>query len=126
MDPLPFLGFVLVLLFAFMTAEPLITKAVSIDLPTALHAITAPGATKWDAIHIWVTRDGTIYFRKQKVLAEELPNRIHDAVLNGAEKRIYLSVDARARYSDVEVVLPQVQLAGVEKVCLLTQQRSYL
>lgn len=65
-------------------------------------------------------RDGAIYFRNSHVKIDELPNMIRDATLNGAEKKIYLPEDARARYRDVAQVLPQIQLTGVEKVCFLT------
>jgi biopolymer transport protein ExbD len=36
------------------------------------------------------------------------------------KKGIYLAVDARAHYGDVKSVLPQIQLAGIEKVCFPT------
>jgi len=54
------------------------------------------------------------------VAIDELPNRIRDATLNGAEKKVYLAVDVRARYGDVEAVLAQIRLAGLQKVCFLT------
>ena len=123
-DPIPFLGFAFVLLCAFMTSEPTITRDVSIDLFASSHAHSVPAAMKWDAIHIAVTRDGSVYFADSKVTIDELPNRIRDATLNGAEKKIYLVVDARAVYGDVKTVLSQIQLAGIERVCFLTEKRK--
>jgi biopolymer transport protein ExbD len=121
-DPIPFLSFTIVLLCAFMASEPMITHAANIDLFASFHSHPVPAATKWDAIRIGVARDGSVYFGNSKVAFEELPNRIRDATLNGAEKKIYLVVDARVLYRDVELVLPQIQLTGTEKVCFLTEQ----
>ncbi|MGB7845426.1 MAG: biopolymer transporter ExbD [Candidatus Acidiferrum sp.] len=119
-DSIPFVGFAFFLLCAFMTSEPMISRAVYIDLFASSYAHPVPAVTKWDAIRISVTRDGSVYFRHTKVLVDELPNRIRDATLNGAEKKIYLEVDVRAKYGDVKVVLSQIQLTGIEKVCFLT------
>ena len=63
-----------------------------------------------------IRQPNQFYFRNKKVLPEELPNRIHDAVLNGARKRVYLQDDARAQYRDVKALLPYVQLAGIRDV----------
>jgi biopolymer transport protein TolR len=119
-DPIPFLGLSFVLLCAFMTSEPMITSSHMSDLFTAPHAHSVPAARRWDSIRIGISRDGSIYFGNSKVAIDELPNRIRDATLNGAEKKVYLVVDARARYGDVKAALAQIQLTGIENVCFLT------
>ncbi|HTC41705.1 MAG TPA: biopolymer transporter ExbD [Candidatus Acidoferrales bacterium] len=98
----------------------MINHVRSIDLAIGPHAKSERAALREDAIRIAIMRDGAIYFRNSHVKIDELPNMIRDATLNGAEKKIYLPVDARARYRDVAQVLPQIQLTGVEKVCFLT------
>lgn len=117
-NPLPYLGLTIVLLCIFMTTPH--TNYQGVDLFKTSHSTSQVAARKEDAIRISITRDGSIYFRHSRVRFDVLPNRIRDAVLNGAEEKAYLSVDARARYSDVKLVLPQIQLASIEKVCLLT------
>jgi biopolymer transport protein ExbD len=119
-DSIPFFGLSFVLLCAFMTSEPMITRSGMNDLFIGFHPHSVPAARRWDAIRIGITRDGSIYFRNSKVAIDELPNRIHDAALNGAEKKVYLAVDVRARYGEVKGVLAQIQLTGIEKVCFLT------
>lgn len=116
-DPIPYFGLAIVLLCIFMVINPPLQRRY-IELVKSPHARSVRAATKEDAMRITVTRDGTIYFRNYHVTVDQLPNRIRDATLNGAEKRIYLVVDAR--YGDVKLVLPQIQLAGIEKVCFLT------
>jgi biopolymer transport protein ExbD len=118
-DSIPYLGLAIVLLCIFMlNTSP--NHGMSVDLVKSFHARPVRTATKEDAIRITVTRDGSVYFRHTKVVLDELPNRIHDATLNGAEKRIYLVVDARALYGNIKLIFPQIQLAGVENVCFLT------
>lgn len=101
-NPLPYFGLTIVLLCIFMTTPH--ANHRDVDLFKTSHATSQVAARKEDAIRISITRDGSIYFRHSHVGLDVLPNRIRDAVLNGAEEKAYLSVDARARYSDVKLV----------------------
>jgi biopolymer transport protein ExbD len=83
-----------------------------------------PGAPREDAIRITVRRDGQIYFHDERIMLQDLPEEIRQRVRNGAEKRIYLSMDARAKYGETIAVLDQIRLAGIEKVSVLTQEPS--
>jgi biopolymer transport protein TolR len=58
------------------------------------------------------------------ILLEDLPIRIHEGVNRGAEKKIYIKADARAKYGDVKEVLDGVRSAGVEKIAILVDQRK--
>ena len=82
-----------------------------------------PKARREDAIRLSVTSDGSLYFRDQRVAAYEIPDLIREGVRNGAEKKVYVSADARAKYGRVLQVLDGIQLAGVEKVCFITRQQ---
>ena len=77
--------------------------------PSFLRPRKAAGwAIKWDAMRIDVIRDGVIFFCKHKTEPQFLPNQIRAAIAAGAEQRIFLKVDARARYGDVKVVLAEI------------------
>ena len=119
-----FVSLMLVLLFLFLA--PLLTTDVplrhSVDRAVAIHSTALPGALKEDAMQITVTRDGQVFFRERHVRAANLPNEIREGVRNGAEKRIYLAVDARARYGDTIAVLDQIRLTGIENVSFLTEK----
>jgi len=75
-------------------------------------------------MQISVTRDGSVFFRDRHVLRSELAREIRKGVRNGAEKKVYLIVDARATYGAAMQVLNQIRLAGIEKVSFLTEQPS--
>jgi biopolymer transport protein ExbD len=114
-------GIMMVLLFIFMSnTSPY--HGVSVDRATAVHSTPMPGAIKEDAMRIFVMRDGRVYFGNHVVAMEDLPNEIRERVRNGAERKIYLAVDARAKYGDAEKVLDQIQVSGIRDVSFLTEK----
>ena len=112
------IGIFFLLLVIFMII-PYPHHGRTVDRVVARHTHRLPGAIREDAIKVALTRDGTVYFGNWHVQPDELPDRIRDAVRSGAEKRIYLEVDARARYSDVSAVLSQIQLTGIQNVSFI-------
>jgi biopolymer transport protein ExbD len=81
-----------------------------------------PGAGREDAMRISITRDGKVYFRNHQVALDALPDEIQEGLRNGAERRIYLAIDARAKYGDAKAILVQIRLAGIENVSFLTEK----
>jgi biopolymer transport protein ExbD len=72
-------------------------------------------------MRIAILRDGRVYFGLLGILVGELPDQIRAGLHGGAENRVYLSADARVRYSDVKKTLDAVRLAGVEHVRFITE-----
>jgi biopolymer transport protein ExbD len=97
---------------------------MGVDLPTVNRAREKTAAKREDAIWIQVTRDGSVYFRYRWVSKHEIRRLILEAVEGGAERRIYMAVDARARYSDVENVLDQTQNTGTQDVTFFVDVAS--
>jgi biopolymer transport protein ExbD len=56
-------------------------------------------------MQISVTRDGQVYLRDSHLMCGDLADEIRERVRNGAEKKVYLAVDARAKYGDAKAVL---------------------
>jgi biopolymer transport protein ExbD len=92
---------------------------VSVDLPAAQNATSEPSALREDAIRVSVTRDGSLYFRRDRTTIENLPYLIQTALRAGAEKKVYLAADRRARYVDVEVTVGTIQASGITDVVIL-------
>jgi len=116
-----FVSIMLALLFMFLPITTDTPRSVSVDRPHAYHSTSMPGALREDTMQISVTRDGHVYFRIHRIMLQYLTEEIRQGVRNGAEKRIYLNVDARAKYGDTTAVLDQIRLVGIEKVSLLTE-----
>jgi biopolymer transport protein ExbD len=111
----------LVLLFLLMPWIVVHSRGPAADLAGAGHSTRMPGALKEDALRVVIARDGNIYLREHHIALEDLPNEIREGLRTGAERKVYIAVDARARYGEVPVVLDKIRLARVEKVTFLTQ-----
>ena len=96
----------------------------SVDLATAVNASRQPRALLDKALKISVTRDGSFYFRFTKVAIEEIPQLLRTAYVGGAERKVYLRADARARYGDVKAVLDLISVAGIEDVAFMVEGQS--
>lgn len=86
------------------------------------HPVALPGADKEGALRAAVMMDGTIFFRNQPIPLKQLTPAIRIALVNGAERHVYIDADRRARYGTVSQVVDAVKAAGVDKIGFLTQQ----
>lgn len=118
-DPSPVAAIFVFFLALFIVDQPITYHSHYVQRVVARHTRYMPGVLREDAITITVRRDGTINFRNVRMTPNYLASEIRDAVRDGAEKKIYLEVDARARYSDVSAVLSQIQMSGIENVSLI-------
>src|ERR1700690_4023206 len=109
-----FAGVMVVILFLFLTHTTDRRDLLSaVDLPKAQYIQMEPGALREDAITVTVERDGKVLFRNVQSSSEELPTLIRGAMKQGAERKVFLSADSRARNEDVEAVVQQVRIAGI-------------
>ncbi|MGH9758958.1 MAG: ExbD/TolR family protein [Candidatus Acidiferrales bacterium] len=115
-------GVFVVLLFIMMiasapTCDPC---GVAVDLFQGKNGVPKPWALRYDAMIVTVTRDGHYYFGSRQIAIDELPARFRESVGGGSERRVYLKVDARSRYTDTKTVLDEVRLAGITNVTFQT------
>jgi biopolymer transport protein TolR len=115
-----------VLAFIFMAYFLLPSHStVSVDLPQTKHFSWLPGAIREDAILVAVTRNGMVFFGTHRIAPDELPDQIRISLRAGAENRIYISADARAKYLDVKTVLDSIRQSGVRRVSFITESRPH-
>ncbi len=120
-----FLSVELVLLMIFMVNGPSPHANRSpVDLPRTEHAAPMPGALREDAMLVAVTRDGNIFFGTYQMQYRDLRLAIRDCVRQGSERKVYLKVDARAKYGDAALAIEQIRLAGIQNVAIITDQRQ--
>ena len=120
----PFVGILLALLSMFMTLTAPTHPHTVADLAVSKFGISQPHALREDAMRLAITRDGAVYFRNNKTVPEQLPEAIRGAVKNGAERKVYLQIDSRARYGDSEAVLDRIREAGIRDICLIVEKRG--
>ena len=123
-DFLPILGAAIIILMVVMIAEGMTPRhGYVVDLALTSSAIAEPKAARENAMTVMVVKDGAVYFRNIKISPDELPAQIREAVRGGAEKRVYLKVDARTRYGDVKAVEDRIDEAGIRDVTFLVEKR---
>jgi biopolymer transport protein ExbD len=91
------------------------------DLPKSQTAVAERTANREDSIHILVTRDGAAYIDRKFVRLDDLAGVVQNAVRAGAEKKVYISADARAKNGDVEKVVDEIRRAGITQISFLTE-----
>jgi biopolymer transport protein ExbD len=114
----------LVLLIIMMVAQwwrGVPHRSGAVNLAKTSHSVPIPNARREDAMNIAIQASGTTYFGDLKIAPGDLPEKIREGLQNGAERRIYLYVDDRVRYSDVKQVIDEISLAGVTNVTFVTQ-----
>lgn len=110
-----------VLLFILMAPGfVVVDRSSAVDLVWAKHTRPLLGARREDAMSVSLARDGRLYFNDLRVAYADLPKQISDGLRGGAEKRIYVFVDERARYVDVRRVLYELRRAGIERISFPT------
>jgi biopolymer transport protein ExbD len=93
----------------------------SVELAGARHSMPIPGILRDDAIIIGLSASGDVYYESKHTMPSDIAGKIREDLKRGAEKRIYLNVDSRARYGDLINVFPKISAAGVENVTFITR-----
>jgi biopolymer transport protein ExbD len=91
------LGGVLVLLVVFMMYAPS-DHGLVFNRHISHHATPMPAALRDDAMRVMLSRDGTMYFGNAKVTSEDLAEQIRQHLESGAQHKVFLIVDQRARF----------------------------
>ena len=120
----PMVDVMLVLLIIFMVITPMLQKDISVDLAKTQSPIEMKDADKESAIVVAITRDGTVFFGKEKTPPDQLANKVKDQLANRTNREVFIRADARARYGTVTEVVDNVRSAGVDEVGLLTEQKK--
>jgi len=95
-----------------------------VDLAKVNNPERMPDAEKEDAMVVSVMRDGTVYFRSDRLAVDQLTQKVKDRLVSQQDKRVYVKADARARFGAVVAVVDNVRAAGVDDLGLLTDQKK--
>ncbi len=113
-DAAPWVGVMFVLLFfALQRAPGLTVELPTTDTPSAV-ALTGP------VVAVALTGDGRLYFRNQRVSAEDLQKALRAMTASG-ELTVVLQADKAVSYERLIHVAQQVRDGGVKKVLLATR-----
>ena len=121
------IAMILVVLVLFVIeaayAPPFHSHNNSVELPKVDHSVWLRCALREDAITIIITRDSRVLYDNDFMLARDLPPKILQDLRHGPEAKVYLRVDASARYGLVKDVLDSIRSVGIENVAFFVNQR---
>src|SRR5664279_684666 len=110
----PMVDVMLVMLIIFMVITPMLSKGVSVDMVKTKNPIAMQAADKSDAVLVAVTKEGKVYLGSDVILAEDLPPKVKDLLLNRLDKTVFVKADQRAKYEKVVDVVDNLRAAGVD------------
>ena len=114
----PFVDVMLVLLVVFMITAPLLTVGVPVDLPkTAASRMVGQD----EPLVITVRADGKVYIQDTEIELARLIPRLTAITENKKDTRIFVRGDKAVAYGLVMQVMGSVNLAGFDRVALITQ-----
>jgi biopolymer transport protein TolR len=90
------------------------------DVPKSLHARPLPDASLNDALRVSVSRDGRYFLGGTRYSLDNLATQLREGEWRGAERKVYLVADARAKYGTVKLALAEVRRGGIKDVAILT------
>ena len=85
--------------------------------------IPMPSALREDAIIVTIFRDSRVVFANQIVTSDQLPALILESLKDGSERKVYIRADARAKYKTISEVVDGVQMAGIQNIAFLVEER---
>jgi biopolymer transport protein ExbD len=113
----PFVDVMLVLLVIFLVTAPMLTQAVSLELPNE----TATEIADENPITLSVKADGSYFWGEDALTAEQLATRLQAASLHDAEQPIHLRADTNVPYGKVSKVLVMAQKYGLHNIGFVTE-----
>ena len=114
----PFVDVMLVLLVVFMVTAPLLTVGVPVDLPKT-QASRIVGQD--EPLVITVQADGKVFIQDTEIDMTRLIARLNAITENRKETRIFVRGDKAITYGRGMEVMGSVNLAGFERVALITE-----
>ncbi|MBF0627017.1 MAG: protein TolR [Magnetococcales bacterium] len=114
----PMVDIMLVLLVIFMVTAPLLTQGVEVNLPDSEASALS---TDQEPLVISVTASGATYIEDRAVTVTEMVDKIRAIRKNNPTFPVYVRGDRSAAYGSIMAVMAQLQMAGVDRVGLITE-----
>ena len=112
-----------VFLYFFLTQPAPHGGGIGFDVPRVRHPQFVWGADREDALTVAVARDGSVYFRTDKVWPARLVADLKRARAEGDPSRpLYIRADRRVRYKEVSEVIAAARTAGITQVTFIVWQ----
>jgi biopolymer transport protein TolR len=113
----PLVDVMLVLLIVFMVTAPMLQTGVEVNLPEA-KAKTIPDDT--GLLIVTIAPDHKVYIGKMEIPADSVEATLKNNAKLKADHEAYLHADQSLPYGEIVKIMAAMQLAGAEKLGLIT------
>ncbi|MFQ5863851.1 MAG: ExbD/TolR family protein [bacterium] len=110
----------LVLLIVFMITAPLLRSGMQVQLPQAAAKEIDPGK----AIVLTITKEGFLYWDKEKISIQVLRERLEKRKASGRLKPVLLQADKEVAYGKVIEVMDVIKGLEIAKLGLILKPRT--
>lgn len=114
----PLVDVMLVLLVAFIVTAPVMTNAISVNLPKTV--ATKP-TEQLKPVTLSIDAKGDVYVDKDQVPLTELESKLKTIYQQRPEQVFHLSSDDEVNYGSVAKVMAVVERVGISKLAVLTK-----
>jgi biopolymer transport protein TolR len=111
----PMIDIMLVLLIIFMIMQPMMRKAVDLQLPDPTPQVSTANQAS-DQIVLEVLADGSFAVNKEPLTKDNLESRLTEIYANRPDKIIFIKGDPSVIYQDVIYAMDVVRGAGVKVI----------
>lgn len=115
----PFVDVMLVLLVIFLVTAPMLTQAVSLELPNE----TATEIADQNPLSVSVKADGSFFWGEEPVSDDQLAIRLQAAGAHDKSQPIHLRADKSAAYGRVSKILSLAQEHGLRNIGFVTEPK---
>lgn len=115
----PLVDVMLVLMVIFLVTAPMLTQAVSLELPNERASTIADD----NPVSLSITSDGQFYWGKEEVSEAELGQRMAAIAAEDPSRPLHLRADVTVAYGKVSTVLALAQRHNLRNVGFVTEPR---
>ncbi len=108
----------LVLLIIFMITAPAMHNFLDVDLPAA----KVSKANITEGIVVTIRKDGTVFIDREKVKAEEFPDKFTEIWKKRSNEPVYVNADGEVRYNSVIDVIGIAKQVGCDNIGLVVKE----
>jgi biopolymer transport protein ExbD len=122
MNVTPLVDVVLVLLIIFMVMTPLMTRVLSVHVPTRVKAAEEPRAAEQEVqVVLTVRADGSIFLNEEEVSRADLADKLRRVFAARADQTLFFDADGDAPYGRAVEVLDVARGIGLSTIAVLTE-----
>ena len=114
----PMVDVMLVLLVVFMITAPLLTVGVPVDLPKTKASVIVG---EDEPLVVTLNAEGKLILQDTEVALDKLVARLTAITENRKETRVFVRGDRKIAYGKVMEVMGLINLAGFDRVALITE-----